>query len=114
MSLEILASARSSPYGLRVSWTDDASARYSRWRLTASWTSRATIGARMASTIATTNTIAWAAAPPSLSRSRLPAAAPEREAQEEVREEGDRAHQDADDQREPDVEVADVGQLVAR
>src|SRR6185369_6465944 len=68
-SLEILARARSIPYGLRVSWTDDASARYSRWRLTASWTRRAAIGARIERTIATTNMIAWSPPLPPLSRS---------------------------------------------
>ena len=56
---------------------------------------------------------AWAPLPP-LSRSpTAPPAAPEREAQEEVGQERDRADQHADDQREPDVEVADVRQLVA-
>src|SRR6266550_5038437 len=41
------------------------------------------------------------------------ATAPEREPQEEVGEEGDRSDEDADDQGEPDVEVPDVGELVA-
>ena len=38
--------------------------------------------------------------------------APEREAQEEVGEDGDRADHHPDDEREPDVEVPDVRQLV--
>ena len=115
MSLAIFASARSRPCGLRVSSTDDASARYSRWRLTASWTRRATIGARMARTIATTNTIDLEAAPATVVVAVAPPAAaePEREAQEEVGQERDRADQHADEQREPDVVVADVRQLVA-
>ena len=62
--------------------------------------------------MATMNTIAWAPPPP-LSRSRLAATTPEREAQEEVGEDGDRPDHDADDEREADVVVADVGQLVA-
>ena len=39
--------------------------------------------------------------------------APEREAQEEVGHQGDRADEHGDEQGEPDVEVADVGELVA-
>ena len=43
---------------------------------------------------------------------RLPAPPQNREAQEEVGEQGDRAHEHPDHQREPDVEVANVAQLV--
>ena len=43
---------------------------------------------------------------------RPPAAAPEREPEEEVGEQGDRADEDPDEEREPDVEVPDVRQLV--
>ena len=58
--------------------------------------------------------IAWRPLlPSSLSLARAADAAPEREPQEEVGEQRDRPDEDADDQREPDVEVADVGQLVA-
>ena len=72
-SAPILASARSSPYGLRVSSTAEASARYSRWRLTASWMKRLMIGARMARTMATTKITAWMPPPlPPLSRERRP------------------------------------------
>ena len=55
------------------------------------------------------------APPPPRSESLLDAtaAAPVREAQEPVGEERDRADQDADEQREADVEVADVAHLVA-
>src|SRR3990172_634517 len=104
LSVPIFARARSRPAGFRVSSTDEASARYSRCRLTASWTSRAAIGARIARAMARTNMIAWR--PP-------PAAAPEREAQEEIGQQGDRADHDPDEQREPDIEVPDVRQLVA-
>ena len=99
---------------MRVSSTDEASARYSRWRLTASWMNRLMIGARIARTIATTkidglDPVAAAVAVATAGRT----AAPEREAQEEVGQDRDRADHDADDQREPDVEVAHVRQLVA-
>ena len=58
--------------------------------------------------------MAWAPPPPlSLSRERAADAAPEREAQEEVGEQRDAADQHADEQREADVVVADVRQLVA-
>ena len=100
---------------MRVSSTVDASARYSRWRLTASWMNRLMIGARIARTMATMNDdrLGAAAAPTAVAVPRPARAAPEREAQEEVGEQGDRADHHADDEREPDVEVAHVRQLVA-
>ena len=57
-------------------------------------------------------TMVCAPPPPPLSRSRPPAAAPEREAQEEVGEDRDGPDHDAHDEREPDVEVAHVRELV--
>ena len=72
------------------------------------------IGATTASTRARTMMSAIAPPPPrSRVAARPPAAAPEREAQEPVGEQRDRADQDPDEQREPDVEVADVAHLVA-
>ena len=98
---------------MRVISTDDASARYSRSRLTASWTSRAAIGARMAS--AKTTSMTSACAPPPLeSRERRPPTPPHKLTRRNMsasRAIG--ADQDRDHQGEPDVEVADVRELVA-
>ena len=114
-SAAILASARSRPCGLRVSSTDEASARYSRWRLTASWMKRLMIGARIARTIAMTNTTAWAPPPlPPLSRLRRPPTLPQNvKRRKKSAQDRDGADHDADDEREPDVEVAHVRELVA-
>ena len=110
-----LARALSRPCGLRVSSTDEASARYSRWRLTASWTSWVKIGARIAQDDRDHEDDQLdRPAPAAVVVVRAPAAAePERVAQEEARQQGDAADEDADEQREPDVEVADVRELVA-
>ena len=70
-------------------------------------------GAMTARTIATMNRIAGGPPPCRGRRHHAPAAAPEREAEEEVGQERDRADEHRDEQREPDVVVPDVGQLVA-
>ena len=84
----------------------DASARYSRWRLTASWMKRLMIGARIASTMATIAMMAARAVAAAVAIRAAPRhPAPEREPQEEVGQDGDRADHDTDDQREPDVQL---------
>ena len=71
-------------------------------------------GARMASEIATRKMIDLGPSPATaVAIAAATAAAPEREPQEEVGEDRDRPDHHADDEREPDVVVADVRQLVA-
>ena len=104
----IFSSALARPSGLRVSCTPEASARYSRRREMANCTIYAAIGARMASTMAMMRKIGL---PPSL-LPPPPAEAEELRAQEEVADERDRAHEDADQRGEADVVVAHVRHLV--
>ena len=98
---------------MRVSATDEASARYSRWRLTASWTRRDGDRREDGEHDRDDEHDRLEAIAAALAVAGPATAAPEREPQEEVGKQGDRPDEDAHEQREPDVVVADVGQLVA-
>ena len=113
-SAAILASARSRPYGLRVSSTrrrvGEVLALAADRELDEPGDDRGED--RQDDRDDEDDRLEPAAAAVAVARATA-AAAPEREAQEEVGQERDRRRPDADDQREPDVEVADVRQLVA-
>ncbi len=100
--------------GLRVSSTPEASARYSRCRLTASWTSRASDRGEDGEDDRDDEHDHLQAAPAAVARRDRAAAAPPQNVKRRKKSARSamRPDEHADHQREPDVVVADVRQLV--